>query len=320
MHRDTPATTTTTLRPHEPKKSRRNQNTASHHKAQLVTSREQLSEKYDILLQPEKRKPLSQEMLVEEVESIYEKLVKVEEKCIEVNSQQATLARADRPQPQLNNEHWQALIALHGSLLEEYHDFFSTSQHPSASPAVRHLAWKYAMPARIRRHGITNFFELLRQRLPTSQEHMMAFIHQSYSMMALLYETVPAFEYTWINCLADIARYRAFIEDGDTKDRDVWAGLAEHWSSKAAAKSREIRGLPLPNLTQFADNIHQKIAGFLCCEDLIQLSLSSKKLHAVYKPALAEILRVSFIFFVLIILCQRSSNVQNSTRNFWDPE
>ncbi|TDZ38627.1 hypothetical protein C8035_v005804 [Colletotrichum spinosum] len=29
-----------------------------------------------------------------------------------------------------------------------------------------------------------------------------------YSMMALLYETVPTFEDTWIECLGDLGRYR----------------------------------------------------------------------------------------------------------------
>ena len=32
-------------------------------------------------------------------------------------------------------------------------------------------------------------------------------------MMALLLETVPVFEDTWIECLGDLARYRMAIED-----------------------------------------------------------------------------------------------------------
>lgn len=57
------------------------------------------------------------------------------------------------------------------------------------------------MPARMWRHGIHAFLEVLRHRLPDSLEHMLAFIYIAYSMMALLYETVPAFEDTWIECL-----------------------------------------------------------------------------------------------------------------------
>jgi hypothetical protein len=111
-------------------------------------------ENYDIVLQPETR-PISQEQLIAEVKGIYAGLVMVEAKCIEVDIKQATLAQADpSAQPKLNNEQWQALIALHRTLLHEHHDFFLASQHPSASPALRRLASKYAMPARMWRHGI----------------------------------------------------------------------------------------------------------------------------------------------------------------------
>jgi Est1 DNA/RNA binding domain len=59
----------------------------------------------------------------------------------------------------------------------------------------------------------------------------------SYSMMALLYETVPAFEDTWIECLGDLGRYRMAIEDDDIRDREVWTGVARHWYSKASDKA-----------------------------------------------------------------------------------
>lgn len=145
-----------------------------------------------MLKQPETR-PISQEQLVAEVKGIYAGLVMVETKCIEVDSAQN--AQGDSA-AKLNNEQWQALIALHRTLLHEHHDFFLASQHPSANPALRRLASKYAMPARMWRHGIHSFLELLRHRLPASLEHMKTFINLAYSMMALLYETVPAFEVT----------------------------------------------------------------------------------------------------------------------------
>jgi len=188
-------------------------------------------------MEPETR-PISQEQLVAEVKGIYAGLVMVEAKCIEVDNKQATLAQADpASQPKLNNEQWQALIALHRTLLHEHHDFFLASQHPSASPALRRLASKYAMPARMWRHGIHSFLELLRHRLPASLDHMLAFIYLAYSMMALLYETVPAFEDTWIECLGDLGRYRMAIEDDDIRDREVWTGVARHWYSKASDKA-----------------------------------------------------------------------------------
>ncbi|KAH6977968.1 hypothetical protein EDB82DRAFT_503016 [Fusarium venenatum] len=181
--------------------------------------------------QPETR-PISQDQLVAEVKGIYAGLVMVETKCIEVDNVQPSVANADN-HSKLSNEQWQALIALHRTLLHEHHDFFLASQHPSASPALRRLAPKYAVPARMWRHGIHSFLELLRHRLPSSLEHMLAFIYLAYSMMALLYETVPSFEDTWIECLGDLGRYRMAIEDDDIRDREAWTRVSRHWYSKA---------------------------------------------------------------------------------------
>ncbi|KAF7549093.1 hypothetical protein G7Z17_g6627 [Cylindrodendrum hubeiense] len=178
-----------------------------------------------MMLQPETR-PISQDQLVAEVKGIYAGLVMVETKCIEVDNAQSSNTDANK----LNNEQWQALIALHRTLLHEHHDFFLASQHPSASVPLRGLASKYAMPARMWRHGIHSFLELLRHRLPASLEHMLTFLYLAYSMMALLYETVPAFEDTWIECLGDLGRYRMAIEDDDIKDREVWTGGQYFWT------------------------------------------------------------------------------------------
>lgn len=213
--------------------------------------------KYDMMSQPETR-PISQDQLVAEVKGIYAGLVMVEAKCIEVDTKQATLSKSDpRSQPKLSNEQWKALIALHRTLLHEHHDFFLASQHPSASPALQGLASKYAMPARMWRHGIHSFLELLRHRLPGSLDHMLHFIYLAYSMMALLYETVPTFEDTWIECLGDLGRYRMAIEDDDIRDREVWTGVARHWYSKASDRApttgrlyHHLAILARPNATQ----------------------------------------------------------------------
>ncbi|KAM5528100.1 telomerase-binding protein EST1A protein [Fusarium oxysporum f. sp. phaseoli] len=185
-----------------------------------------------MMRQPETR-PISQDQLVAEVKGIYAGLVMVETKCIEVDNAQSSNTDANS---KLNNEQWQALIALHRTLLHEHHDFFLASQHPSASPALRRLASKYAMPARMWRHGIHSFLELLRHRLPASLEHMLTFIYFAYSMMALLYEAVPAFEDTWIECLGDLGRYRMAIEDDDINVREIWTGVSRRWYSKASDK------------------------------------------------------------------------------------
>ncbi|KAF7514335.1 hypothetical protein GJ744_000105 [Endocarpon pusillum] len=194
---------------------------------------ETYNEDKGIFLQPETR-PITQEQLVNEVKGIYAGLVMVEKKCVEIDQQQAATTT------KLTNEQWQALIALHRTLLHEHHDFFLASQHPSSSPALKRLATKYAMPARMWRHGIHSFLELLRHRLPDSLDHMLSFVYLAYSMMALLMESVPSFEETWIECLGDLARYRMAIEEVDLRDREVWAGVARMWYDKAADKSPNV--------------------------------------------------------------------------------
>ncbi|OCK77900.1 hypothetical protein K432DRAFT_406929 [Lepidopterella palustris CBS 459.81] len=194
-----------------------------------------------LLLQPDSR-PISQEQLASEVKSIYAGLTMVETKCIHVDRAQASaIPEAEgEANSKLANDHWQALIALHRTLLHEHHDFFLASQHPSASKALRHLASKYSMPARMWKHGIHSFLEVLRRRLPESLDYMLAFIYLAYQMMALLYETVPTFEDTWIECLGDLGRYRMAIEDEDLRDRETWAGVARFWYSKAADRSPSV--------------------------------------------------------------------------------
>ena len=161
----------------------------------------------EMLLQPQTR-PISHDQLGIEVKGINTGLTMVEAKCIHVDEKQSILAQKDPSRRKsLTNDQWQSLIALHKQLLHEHHDFFLVSQHPAASFNLRKLAAKYSMPARMRRHGIHAFLEVLRHRLPGPLEHMLAFVHIAYSMMALLYETVPTFENTWIECLGDLGKY-----------------------------------------------------------------------------------------------------------------
>jgi hypothetical protein len=172
--------------------------------------------------------PVSEEQLVAEVQSIYKGLVMVETKCTILDAQKACL-----PHDELSPEQWQALVALHRTLLYEHHDFLMATQHPSANQALLGLATKYSMPARMWKHGIHAFLEVLRHRRPNSQEYMLQFIHLAYQMMTLLLETIPEFTDTWIECLGDLARYRMAIED-DKETHSVWGGVAGRWYVKAA--------------------------------------------------------------------------------------
>jgi hypothetical protein len=144
----------------------------------------------------------------------------VETKCIHVYRAQAAAAHEDAAtDTRLASDHWQALIALHRTLLHEHHAFFLASQHPSNNSALRRLAAKYSMSIRMWKHGIHSFLELLRRRSPGgSIDHMLAFVYLAYQMMALLCGTVPKFEDTWIECLGDLGCYCMAIEDGNNLD------------------------------------------------------------------------------------------------------
>ncbi|KAI5362473.1 putative tetratricopeptide-like helical domain superfamily, DNA/RNA-binding domain, Est1-type [Septoria linicola] len=180
-----------------------------------------------MVLQPDSS-PISTEQLAAEVKGIYAGLVMVEAKCINIDA-----AQAANPKSPLGAEQWQALIALHRTLLYEHHDFLMATQHPSATPALRGLANKYSMPARMWKHGIHAFLEVLRHRRPQSQDYMLAFIYLAYQMMALLFETVPSFTDTWIECLGDLARYRMAIEE-EKEAHATWGGVAARWYTMAS--------------------------------------------------------------------------------------
>src|SRR3954451_4225213 len=75
-----------------------------------------------MLLQP-KTHPITEEQPVNGVKSIYAGLVQVEKKFVEIDQQTSATIK-------LSNEQWQALIALHYTLLHEHHDFFLASQYP----------------------------------------------------------------------------------------------------------------------------------------------------------------------------------------------
>ncbi|KAK4182004.1 hypothetical protein QBC35DRAFT_468405, partial [Podospora australis] len=83
-----------------------------------ASSQPEIDEPGELIKQPETR-PISQDELVAEVKGIYASLVMVESKCIEVDN-----AQDSNPVNKLNNDQWQALIALHRTLLHEHHDFF----------------------------------------------------------------------------------------------------------------------------------------------------------------------------------------------------
>lgn len=153
-----------------------------------------------MLLQPETR-PITQEQLVKEVKGIYAGLVMVEKKCIEIDQQQALTTN------KLSNEQWQALIALHRTLLHEHHDFFLATHHPSASPALRNLARKYEMPWRMWEHGINGFLKSVRHQMPSMAQQMLAYLNFAHSILEKLSLQVPSLAPEWAECIKCLNMY-----------------------------------------------------------------------------------------------------------------
>lgn len=188
-----------------------------------------------MVLKPDTR-PTSQALLVAEVKGIYAGLVILEKKCIQVVAEHVTSTREAPPgtRPTFNNLQSDATYMLFKMLLHEHYDFLLASQHPSAGPGIRRLAIKYAMPSRLWRHCIHSYLDLLRIHLPYSLNHILEFIYLVYHIMTLMFETVPAFEDTWIEYLGDLGRHRMAIEDHDIRERECWTRVSMRWYFKAS--------------------------------------------------------------------------------------
>jgi len=159
-----------------------------------------------ILLAPETRF-ITHEQLVIEVKRIYTGLAIVEARCIDIDGRESTAAQENNSaNTAAKYDQWQSLVALHKQLLHEHHDFLLASQHPSSSLALKRLVARYEMPSRMWRHGIHAPLEFLRERLPDSREHIIAFIYIAYSMLTVFHEITLRFGAIWIKCLSNIIK------------------------------------------------------------------------------------------------------------------
>ena len=75
------------------------------------------------------------------------------------------------------------------------------------------LRTQSCVPARMWKHDIHAFFEVSRHWRPESQDYMLAIIYLAYQMMALLFEPVPTFIDTWIECSEDLVPCQMASED-----------------------------------------------------------------------------------------------------------
>ncbi|KAK1512247.1 hypothetical protein CABS01_16803 [Colletotrichum abscissum] len=166
---------------------------------------------------------------ISEVQAIHCKLVEAENQC-----NMTIVTQFSKTDPMLSHEPWEAIVARHYMLLCEYYDFLSTTQDYSASPKLRELASKLAMPARLWEKGIRSLLDRLHGCLPESHDHMCTFIDLACFIMARVYRTVPAFESTWIEHLGDLGAYRIAMKDDHLQDREAWTSATRQWYSEAS--------------------------------------------------------------------------------------
>jgi hypothetical protein len=126
-------------------------------------------------------------------------------------------------------DHMRDLISFHGELLNEYHDFFVATQHPSASPVLRNLAKKYAMPIRMWSNGIHSFLETFLTQGPhwrhSQLEHMVAFMHYVRQLMEELHYSLPHMADEWTMVEDALNEYLSMLEDFQSSSfSDIYSG------------------------------------------------------------------------------------------------
>ncbi|PYH41701.1 uncharacterized protein BP01DRAFT_279189, partial [Aspergillus saccharolyticus JOP 1030-1] len=129
---------------------------------------------------------------------------------------------------------------VHLQLLQEHQDLLSLCSNSEAGPKVKSMPDTYMLTIRLWRHGIHDYLEIMRHHLPESLDYMLLFIHHSYSMLANLLAQAPAYEETWMECLGDLSRYRMAVETTDALERELWAGIAMAWYSRAADRNPDV--------------------------------------------------------------------------------
>lgn len=165
----------------------------------------------DMQLYPDCR-PISQEQLAAEVKSIYADLIIVESKGLGRYKMVDGLAMCE-DSPGFNHYQWRALMALHKTLLHEHHDFYLATLHPSAPPALRQLAEKHGMPARMWKKGIQPILDIFRSDPKGSASHIQDFLRETRQTMKMFHEDLPEASDEWDKIEAALLEFENVVFD-----------------------------------------------------------------------------------------------------------
>ena len=176
-----------------------------------------------------KSRYIRHEYLVSEVKDIYEGLLMLEKKCIEVDEKHAKPRSANSENPlnlRLSSHRCLDLINLHRCQLFEIYSIVVASYHPAAEPSLYDFVSEQKLPTRMFRHGIQPLSDILRDHLPDSRSNFLSFLRLSYSLAASLHEKGPRHRATWVECLYELAQILKFVEGGP-----IWDKRIQDWES-----------------------------------------------------------------------------------------
>jgi hypothetical protein len=94
-----------------------------------------------------------------------------------------------------------------------------------ALTALRGLARKYAMPARMWEHGLNSFLKILCKQMPGTNEHMRAYLDHAYPVLEDLQQHVPSLSTDWSECVKGLNVYHGELQR--FRDQEQESGVTE---------------------------------------------------------------------------------------------
>lgn len=147
---------------------------------------------------------------------------------------------------------------------------------------------EYSMSAKMWWHKIYSFFKIMCHWLSESLNHMLTFIHIVYFMMALLYETLSAFENTWIECLSNLNQYYMIIKNDNHHNCQIWLEISHFWYWKAVNSDSTI------------DCLYHHLIILVCTYTFKQLNLYVRSLTSVQLFTMSQSsIMTCFNFFLI---------------------
>ena len=152
---------------------------------------------------------ISLEELSREVHGFREELSELEAKCVDRHKELYAARQTTNPAKRLDlsASEWRSFRELHQHLLGTYHDFFTTSHHPSATEDLRNIAQHDDIPDKLLKIGIYSFLDIARYELPESLEHMLTHISYAHRLLQTLLEGVSVYRGVWLEGTRQLTWY-----------------------------------------------------------------------------------------------------------------